>query len=139
VTTDSLVPAFEQRPGGPSLTVTVPPSGLIQVAASAFGDAGSGAVSLYEDDAPMEDQGGDLCYGGVGTLFDVSGDLMQATFGTPGNVGGFGCATIGPPGPVLFETEPGEHVYELRYAYTGCSCGTEATFSNRRLWVTTLP
>jgi hypothetical protein len=51
--------------------------------------------------------------------------------------GGF-CATVGAPSPVTFQTTPGAHTYELRYAFCGCS-GTEVTFSNRRLWVNPIP
>lgn len=125
--------------GGPSLSVTVPASGMFQVTASAKAPAGEGAVSLYEDGEQVPDQGGDICGGGVGTLFDTPGEQMVATYGTPAAFTSYGCATVGAPGPVLFETTPGEHTYELRYMSQNCGCSPEATFSNRRLWITTMP
>jgi hypothetical protein len=138
---------FVTLPGGPSLTVNVPRSanapsgtGFIQVAASArVGDEG-GAVSLFEDGSPVAGQG-DLCQTIAAapdpTLF-VSVDTIPGVYATPGTpdfITG-GCAS-GAPAPVYFTTTTGTHSYELRYLYCGCS-GTEATFSERRLWVTPL-
>lgn len=128
---------------GPSLTIAAPASGTIQVAASVevTGQApnDSGFVSLYEDGDVMEGQGD--CYGRLpGTLFSAPtttpGEL-DGPWGTPGT--GFDCATLGPPGPVVFQTRPGQHTYELRYAYESCGCGAGVTFSNRKLWITPMP
>jgi hypothetical protein len=62
--------------------------------------------------------------------------------GTPASSLGIagGCASLGAPGPVLFERPPGEHTYELRYAVCGCPGGTgTATFSDRLLVVRPVP
>lgn len=128
---------------GPSVTVVVQTSGTIQVAASSYVADGDGAVSLYEDGEQMPGQApGDLgggtgfCSGPDGVLFDapaISSDTF-GPFGTPGVLNFGYCATVGAPGFVTFQTTPGRHTYELRYAFCGCT-GTEATFSNRRLWV----
>lgn len=145
VTTSS--PTFAELPGspGPSVTVTVPESGAIQVAASVVAAGGDGAVSLFEDGVQVPGQA-DYCWGPAGTLFDAPGDPADpeggiGPFGTPGSLGVFGCATIGRPGPVLFQTTPGRHTYELRYALAACGCNpsTEVRFSERKLWVTPLP
>jgi hypothetical protein len=71
------------------------------------------------------------------TLF-VSVDTLPGVYATPGtpDVIAGGCASAA-PAPVYFTTTTGTHSYELRYLYCGCS-GTEATFSQRRLWVTPL-
>ncbi len=129
---------------GPLVTVSVPPSGTVEVAASVEATVGDGAVSLFQDGAPMPGEApGEgtfpYCNGPEGTLFDAPGDSGgPGPFGTPGTVSGLGCTTVGAPGPVLFQTTPGAHTYELRYAFCGCN-GTEATFANRRLWVMPLP
>jgi hypothetical protein len=129
---------------GPSVSVTVPASGFVQVTASAATNAdGDGAVALFLDGTLVDRPGSELCGGGAGTLFDTLGDSLAlatpAVFGTPGTFGTFGCFTIGSPGPVVLAASPGPHTFELRYALTSCGCSTLATFSDRRLWVTPLP
>lgn len=129
---------------GPSVTVTVQTSGTIMVAASSMGADDDGAVSLYEDDVQMPGQaGGDHdgtgfgpCSGPDGVLFDVpaTGTDAIGPFGTPAVFSIGFCAGVGAPGWVTFQTTPGRHTYELRYAYCGCA-GTQATFSERKLWV----
>jgi hypothetical protein len=133
--------------GGPSLSITVPQAshapggiGLIQVAAQAHVGDDAGAVSLYQDGSPMAGQS-ELCDQFVGTpgpaLF-ASADGVGGDWGTPASVVYFGgCASPAPAGPVEFSTTPGDHTYELRYAFCGCA-GTDATFSQRKLWVTPL-
>lgn len=128
-------------PGGPSLGVTVPVSGLIEVWAQATTDEG-GAVSLFEDGQPMAGQIElELCGGKPGSGILFSGGPLESeptlAIGTPGSLslGGI-CASVGPPGPVLFQTTPGHHTYELRYESCGCAGpGSPVTFSNRRLYV----
>ena len=135
--------------GGPSLTVSVPPSGTIQVTASVEGRDDDGAVSLYQDGNPMPGLPGAVspCLGPESTFFDVPStsvggqflpDVYTGPYGTPGGFDVYGCMTTGVPGPVTFQTTPGVHTYELRYAFCGCT-GTEATFFNRKLWVTPMP
>jgi hypothetical protein len=126
--------------GGPSLTATVPESGLILVAASAVGTDDDGVLSLYQDGAQVPGQldSGGAC-GPDGALFGtVPSYLDGIRWGTP-MVLGIGCSgVLGAPGQVLFATSPGPHTFELRYAYCGCG-GTSATFSDVRLTITPLP
>jgi hypothetical protein len=138
-TTDS--PTFVRlATPGPSVTVRVPESGLIQVAASVEAADDDGAVSLYEDGDQMSGQS-DICVPGLpGVLFQSPASYFPGggVFSTPGSMGVLGCGTLGAPGPVLFQTTEGTHTYELRYAT--CDCTPDPTrFSNRRLWVTPMP
>jgi hypothetical protein len=133
--------------GGPSVTVAVPQAsnapkgtGFIQVAAQAHIDDDAGAVALFQDGSPMPGQS-DVCDQVVGTpgpaLF-TSTDGLSGTWSTPASIAITGnCGSTGPAAPVMFVTTAGTHTYELRYAF--CSCdGSDATFSQRRLWVTPL-
>jgi hypothetical protein len=138
---------FVSLPGGPSLTLNVPQSpsapsgtGFIQVAASTRVGDEAGAVSLVEDGSPVAGQG-DVCQTLTGapdpTLF-ASIDGLGGVYATPGVPDFTGACASGAPAPVYFTTTTGTHSYELRYLYCGCGPGTEATFSERRLWVTPL-
>jgi hypothetical protein len=132
---------FTSLPGGPSVTVTVPASGLIEVWAQAVVYA-EGAVSLFEDGKPLAGQA-KLCspQEDTGVLFAVAAEVGEPiTVGTPA-LGGVGlCGSLGAPGPVLFQTTPGTHTYELRYASCGCEDAVEpAGFSDRRLFVAPRP
>jgi hypothetical protein len=125
--------------GGPRVQVEVPVSGLIEVWAQVTMDD-DGAVALFEDGQKMPGQG-KFC-DPEGALFYsaglVSGTGEPLALGTPGTPGLAACATEGPPGPVLFQTTPGTHGYELRYQ--DCSCGGgEVHFSDRKLFVGPLP
>ena len=121
-----------QLSGGPSVTVTVPSSGLIEVWAQATVD-GPGYATLFEDGQMMPGQA-ELCSPepGLGTLFSAFGGPEPETVATPAANGV--CATTGAPGPVLFQTAPGQHTYELRYGACGCA-GEPVVFSNRSLRV----
>jgi hypothetical protein len=136
--------------GGPSVTVTVPSSGLIEVWATVqLGESGNsavaadGAVALYEDGQRVETDPDELCSAGTG-LDDIllggfplaEGD--QVTASTPNGASIFGgCGQFAvDPAPVLLEATPGPHTFELRYAQSGCGCATvPAAFSNRTLRV----
>ncbi|HEX2162022.1 MAG TPA: collagen-like protein [Thermoleophilaceae bacterium] len=123
--------------GGPSVEVTVPESGLIEVAAQATlrdGSDDDGAVALFEDGSPVAGQAD--CGPPGAMLFSLrSGSGDDFSGGTP--AGSLLCATLGPPAPVRLLATPGTHTYELRYAVC---CGTgSATFADRRLWVSPLP
>jgi hypothetical protein len=126
--------------GGPQVTVTVPPSGTIAVAAAAdsiVGADGIGAVSLYEDGRPLAGQAQGTTCGPDGLLFAVQNDGASVmTFGTPGN--SFLCFSFGAPGTVLFQATPGVRTFELRYAFD-CGCGDSGGFANRKLWVIPQP
>jgi hypothetical protein len=132
---------FVSRPGGPSVTVGVLSSGLIEVWAQAT-VSGEGAVSLFEDGKPLEGQAA-FCSPDedAGVLFAVGLEAGEPiTISTPA-AGGVGlCGSLGAPGPVLFQTTPGTHTYELRYASCGCEDPAEAAgFSDRRLFVAPRP
>jgi hypothetical protein len=137
VSTESL--SFVEL-GGPSVTLTVPTSGLVQV----WGQAnieGPGAVSLYEGGHPVEGQAID-CNGAKDVLFSAEPQIGETQLvGTPAAPSVTGaCGSLGAPGPVLFQTTTGQHTFEFRYA--ACSCGgppEKATFSERRLVVAPLP
>ena len=83
---------------------------------------------------------GDVCQTITGapdpTLF-ASIDGLPGVYATPGVPDFAGGCASGAPAPVYFTTTTGTHTYELRYLYCGCS-GTEATFSERRLWIAPL-
>jgi hypothetical protein len=146
---------FVQLAGGPTVDVTVPQAtnapagtGFIEVTASAVIGESSGGVALFEDGAPMPGQSDyELCQGlAPGPVLFVSPDLSGSGFGShaygtpaaPDPVAG-GCSSSGAPSAVVFETTPGAHTYELRYAYCGCDPPpADATFSERKLWVTPL-
>jgi hypothetical protein len=127
VSTDSPDPVSL---GGPTVTVTVPQSGLIEVFAQATTDGG--AVILFEDGNQVPGQA-EVCASGAGALFAETAGAGPIELATPA---GFGleCGSTGAPGPVLFQRTPGEHIYELRYEEE-CSCTGTATFSDRGLWV----
>jgi len=126
-----------QNLGGPSVNVTVPASGLIQVWAAV--DAEEGSVSIFEDGSqlPGQDENG-VCDGVSGALLSVPG--TPDTFVTTANafpLGGF-CGSPGPPAPVLLKATPGQHTYSMRYADCGCD-PADATFSDRFLAVSPVP
>ena len=121
--------------GGPAVEVTVPPSGLIEVWAQAT-ISEDGAVSLYEDGRPLGGQAEQCGPGGPGVLFAVEGSLGNPlAVATPAGPGIGICGSLGAPAPVLFQTTPGTHTYELRYADCGCEGNEPAGFSDRRLFV----
>jgi hypothetical protein len=126
---------FVALAGGPTLQVTVPASGLIEVWAQATID-GEGAVALFEDGKQVPGQAS-LCGPGAGALFSLetpSGEPLAV--GTPAAFGTGICGSLGAPGPVLFQTTPGIHTYELRYASCGCAGPTASVaFSERSLFV----
>jgi hypothetical protein len=133
--------------GGPSVTVTVPDAlnapagiGMIEVAAQAHIDDDAGAVALFQDGSPMPGQS-DICdqiTGTPGPALFASTDGLAGTWSTPASIIFTGnCGSTGPAAPVMFTTTPGNHTYELRYVFCGCS-GSDATFSQRKLWVTPL-
>jgi hypothetical protein len=125
--------------GGPSVTVTVPASGLIEVWVQA--EVSDGAVSLFEDgnQVPGQDPSDVCAQGGP-----PPPDPLLADFGggpivlsTPASFNPSGCGGLSAPGSVLFKTTPGQHTYSLRYAW--CSCGVQGDFSDRFLAVAPKP
>lgn len=141
VVTTSNETAYEDL-GGPSVTVDVPASGLVEVAATVtFGTPNDGLVALFEDgqQVPLRQPAG-IC--GSATideaLLSMSADLGEdVTVSTPPIASNFGlgCGTFGSAaGPVQIETTPGRHTFSLRYADCGCD-PADTTFSNRTLRV----
>lgn len=121
---------YEQL-GGPTVTVTVPPSGIVQVGAS-IRSAEEVAVALFVDGVNVSEA--DCAGPGLLSLFATPG--LDGVWGTP--AGALPCAASGAPGPVYFNVAPGPHTFELRYSICSCGGPTE-TFSERRLWVTPVP
>jgi hypothetical protein len=136
VTSSSPIGSFEDL-GGPSVQVTVPGSGLIEVWAQAeIRDDDGGTVALFEDGQPVNDIAEDGFCGDDSALFEMQGGGAGdfETFSTPPIVNlTLGCTSTGAPAPVLLQRPPGQHTYELRYSE--CSCGGEAELQNRVLRV----
>ena len=129
-----------QNLGGPSVTLTVPASGLIEVWAQASVE--EGAIALFEDGVQVPDlDPNDFCEGPAGALLAVPGAGPGAlVVGTPAAASFAGiCGQTGSPSPVLVTTSPGEHTYSLRYADCGCDPGVDGTFSGRFLAVAPRP
>jgi hypothetical protein len=136
--------SYVQLAGGPSVTVDVPSSGLIEVWAQAT-FAGEGAIALFEDGQLMPGQSQFCAPNEEGraliAVLETAEPLEENTVATPGAIGfgGFGgpliCGTFGPPSSVLFQTTPGKHTYELRYQLAECPCSPGVTFSKRSLRV----
>jgi hypothetical protein len=125
---------FVALAGGPAVQVTVPASGLIEVWAQVTID-GNGAVSLFEDGKPLAGQAGPCSPDEeIGVLFAAQSEGEPIAVATPAGPGLAFCGSLGAPAPVLFQTTPGAHTYELRYADCGCG-GGDPSFSNRRLFV----
>ena len=153
VTSSAVFGEYEAL-GGPSVSVTVPDSGLIEVWAQAGieGEDG-GAVGLFEDGQRITGISepeicGDAEPDGIqdgSALIDMQGGapagqfIAVATPPTPGFV--LGCASAGAPAPVLLSRPAGRHTYELRYSETSCSCnpGTGAEFRDRVLRIAPRP
>jgi hypothetical protein len=133
--------------GGPSLTVEVPPSGLVDVLAQVDIGNDEGAVALYDGNGRASGQD-PLCGANPPTdsgllLADPNGaptpTVRVATGTTPSGSFAPVCGSLGPPTPVLFQLSPGTHTLSLRYAYCGCNPPSTAEFSNRKLWASPRP
>lgn len=126
-----------QNLGGPSVTVTVPASGLVQVWASV--EAEEGAISIFEDGAQIPGQDPNAsCDAPSGALLAVPGSpsaIVTTANALP--LSGF-CGAPGPPAPVLLKATPGQRTFSMRYADCGCNAA-DATFSDRFLAVAPLP
>lgn len=135
VTSTAPIGSYEAK-GGPSVEVTVPGSGLIEVWAQAeIRDDEGGAVALYEDGSKVRGISADDACGDGSALIDMQGGGTGEfeTFSTPPTLTFFGCTSVGAPAPLLLDRPPGNHTYELRYSE--CSCGGSAEFRNRVLRV----
>jgi hypothetical protein len=132
--------------GGPSLTVDVPASGLVEVWAQVGLDVNAGAVALYDGASPAAGQDPTICGpqgpgGPPGIIFADPTSVPATppvTVGTGTTPGIFACGSLGPPAPLLFQMSQGTHTLSLRYASCGCP-GGDPEFSNRKLWASPRP
>jgi hypothetical protein len=131
-TTSSAVPFEDGAVRGPSVTVTVPASGLVEVYARVHiknDDAnGEGQVGLRIDGAPAEGCGAN----GLLILTLANQDLDFATGG--------GCGIQGSGNSIMVTATPGTHTFDLVYGI-GKIGGAPTTvhFSDRRLYVAPRP
>ena len=117
----------------------------VEDAADRIGDGLVVVVALYEDGrrVPISDELG-ACTGnpalGDVLLSAFVGPGGDVTLSTPGaSLFGSACGVPGDAAsPVLFESTPGEHTYDLRYADCGCD-PSDASFSDRTLRVAARP
>jgi hypothetical protein len=132
VSTASPTGEFEAL-GGPSVQVTVPPSGLVEVWAQvAIDDEEGGAVGLFEDGHEVDGIAEPELCGDDSVLIDAAGGGPGnfVVYATPPVFSVAGCTGAAAPGAVLLSRPPGPHTYELRYAQ--CSCGgAPAEFKDR--------
>ena len=148
VTSSAVFGEYEAL-GGPSVQVTVPDSGLIEVWAQVgIEEEEGGAVGLYEDGAKITGiSAAEFCGdpGGIqdgSALIDMQGTGPGGQFipaATPPTPGFLGCASAGSPGSVLLSRPPGVHTYELRYSECSCNPGGGAEFRDRTLRVAPRP
>ena len=148
VTTTGVFGEYEAL-GGPSVQVTVPASGLIEVWAQVEAEEeDGGAVGLYEDGAKIpEISAAEICGDPSGiqdgsALIDMQASGPGGQFiaaATPPIPGFLGCASAGAPAPVLLRRPLGTHTYELRYSECSCNPGGGAEFRNRVLRVAPRP
>jgi hypothetical protein len=137
---------YSQDPAstGPTVNVTVPESGQIEVFASALFQ-NSGAIGLFEDGNPVPMQQDGACTGGspgpddalIAELVGLTPPALYMSTGTVFGLGGF-CGNIGNAGPTItLKRPPGPHTYELRYAT--CGCGPNFDVSERTLAIAPRP
>jgi hypothetical protein len=131
-TTSSGVPFEDGAVPGPSVTVTVPTSGLVEVYARVHirnEDAnGEGTVGLRIDGAPAEGCGAN----GLLILTQMNQDLDFATGG--------GCGTQGSGSSIMVTATPGTHTFDLVYGIGKIGAApTTVHFSDRRLYVAPRP
>jgi hypothetical protein len=139
VTSDAPIGAPELL-DGPAVQVAVPDSGLIEVWSQAdILDDDGGTLALFEDGQPMSDIAEENFCGDDSALFSMQGGGPGdfETFSTPPTLSVIGCTNAGAPAPVLLETAPGQHTYEV--GYSECVCGGEAEFQNRVLRIAPRP
>lgn len=127
--------------GGPTVTVDVPSSGVVEVWATVtFGTPNDGLVALFEDgqQVPLDQPAGICGSADIDeALLSMSTDMGEdVTLSTPPVANFFvGCGAFGSAAsPIVVETTPGPHTYSLRYADCGCDPG-DTTFSDRTLRV----
>ncbi|MEA2410352.1 MAG: hypothetical protein QOC77_913 [Thermoleophilaceae bacterium] len=132
-TTGIAVPFEDGAPPGPSVTVTVPTSGLVEVYARVHiknDDAnGDGQVGLRIDGAHAE-----AC-GGNGLIILTPVTTQDLDFTTGGS-----CGTQGAGSSIMVTATPGTHTFDLVYGVgKGGGGSTTVHFSDRRLYVAPRP
>jgi hypothetical protein len=131
-TTGITVPFEDGAPPGPSVTVTVPTSGLVEVYARVHiknDDAnGDGQVGLRIDGAPAE-----AC-GASGLIILTPVTTLDLDYATGA------CGTQGAGSSIMVTATPGTHTFDLVYG-VGKNGGAPTTvhFSDRRLYVAPRP
>jgi len=132
-TTTSTTPTDLATPG-PSVTVTVPASGLIEVFAEVEinGGASTGVVTLEEDGSVLQGQSFNCGIASLtGGILDGTASSSAPTGTAPGQCNGNATGGGPPSGLLVFHTTPGVHTYKLVYWTNG---GT-VFFSKRTLSV----
>lgn len=141
VTAGAEIGEFEAK-GGPSLQVTVPSSGLIEVWAQVEIDLDEGgAVGLYEDGQKVPGiSSAELCEDDS-VLIELGGGGPEefSSASTPPVPSFVGCGSLGAPSSLLLSRPPGPHTYELRYSECSCPGVGDAEFRNRTLRIAPRP
>lgn len=114
---------------GPSVTVEVPPSGLVEIYAQARLASSSGglsAIATVMDDAEFESYGHtSIPLPECGATLPLRGILATAsTSWVTVYTGGDGCGRTHNPGTILHRTTPGLHTFTLYFATSVGSVGT---------------
>jgi hypothetical protein len=107
---------------GPSVTLTVPTNALVMVMAQITVGAGAFDINVF-----LAEDGAE-----IGHLFTDTGSVTL--YSAPGDDIGDGVILRGNATPSLFPASAGSHTYKLTYSTSG-----SMTFSNRKLWVATIP
>jgi hypothetical protein len=121
---------------GPSVTLTVPASGLVELYASVHiqnDPNGYGSVGLNVDNAPYP-----ITNCGLDTLLMLSVPNGNSDYAASGN-GSCGVRLPATTTPTFVTTTPGTHTFKLVYAVTRNSGTTTVHFSDRRLFVAPRP
>ena len=137
ITTGAALPLGDPTlPDGPSVTVTVPSSGLVELYARVHieNDAnGNGTVGLFLDGALSQQACGTL-----GHLLDTLTNATPGDYATAANTCGVRVdpAAILKSTPLVIATTPGTHTFKLVYGinHTG-GADTTIKFGDRRLAV----
>ena len=125
---------------GPSVTVEVPASGLVEVYAQAHinGNSGSiGGIGLAIDGTP----GGPACVNTAGLMINGQAvtNSTYATGGTDPQAQNCGTQLPGVPQSLMISAPPGQHTFKLVYSALSSGGPVTVNFSDRRLSVAPRP
>lgn len=119
--TATLVGPTDLATSGPSVAITVPTNGLVQIIAQVTASAAGGATaSVYLDEDGTS----------LGAILAITSTSPTTLYTAPGTTAG--TSTRGRTGPLVIPAVAGTHTYKLRYGSDGFQT---ATFVTRRLWV----